>query len=699
MPQSKTMQKLMHWARMPLPLRATERLKYLLLWGLAYSADNLDRLVLCFMMARFCEAGQIVETYARWALIESIVAFPMDPVTGWLTDACPPHMHHRLFQGALLLRLVSFVAMWVVGEQAGAASASFVALSLAFYQLRKMVSMQSMTSVFKLLKLRLERVALVCTESALESALGSWRSLSSSVRLSSVSAGVPGLADDPPAAAAPEGEDAEAIGEAMRGEQGLGVGIAEGFSKTPDDQENVVVSEVCVGGEFYSCAFALALLFSLVLYCRARPLFSVSALSGILFGANALQGLAEFLLSLTITRDDLCDPPRPRRQQRSPLPDSSPDSSDGSEEAPRATLGQRARRAWEAFAGEFVYLAKSRAVLNVLLHCMALRLYYLIILYPLSLLVGEDVGEGAAAAAAGAAGSSGSSEGAGADPRGVLVALVQQSCLTDLGGLLMNFGYLALLSRCPPRVYYMVAFPLLTVASMASATMLLVLRGGMSGVAQLALTSVCSAVTSVLVSYDYNLLTTIVRARSYGFVVTLYGIFGQLTTLAVTACMSFDVRLDSVIIACVAVMVVTCVHALWLLRLFWSPAVTYDADKASGACAAAASKAREAQLCVDDQHVVDLSALSDAEIDSANDANDANDEAGDDADGIDSADADDADENSVPPTPSRTPNPDDCAAAPSAMSRTPSPNADDDGDNGDGEEEVLQTEEGQTPSQ
>eukprot|EP01105_Mastigella_eilhardi_P010131 TRINITY_DN2372_c0_g1_i3.p1 TRINITY_DN2372_c0_g1~~TRINITY_DN2372_c0_g1_i3.p1 ORF type:complete len:503 (+),score=110.59 TRINITY_DN2372_c0_g1_i3:195-1703(+) len=134
-----------------LPLTRWERMRFGLMWGFSLAQQDFEKYLVYFLLAT-ATGCDFLDLYYEWVWVSSILAFPINFITGWITDRFS-NQQHRVMQCSALLQttFMLFTIAVTVAERW-----RWVVLAQACYQCRQAALMQSMTSVWKLLKIRID---------------------------------------------------------------------------------------------------------------------------------------------------------------------------------------------------------------------------------------------------------------------------------------------------------------------------------------------------------------------------------------------------------------------------------------------------------------------------------------------------------------------------------------------------------------
>ena len=510
----------------PLPLSLWERCKFGMIWGLNLAQQDFEKYLLYFMLTRCGDpACGYLELYSEWLLVASIIAFPVNIVSGWLTDFTSERQH-RVQQGSLLLQTVCLAGMYVL------ATTGHGRWAQVLYQVRQACIVQSMTSVWKILKIRLD----VVTQQAY-------------------------LRD-------PAGGD-----ERLK------------------DVENVVVSFVGVFGDISAEVIEMAALGACLLL-RAR--LGVAAMSVAMALMSLAMNVVPIVLAFTVTTRDLTLPMSeiafdalrhgadPAATERDALL-----RAQATAQRRRARLyarpcgtraAQRVRRGARWLWRRLRYMCTTPTVINTALHSLTVLLMYNILTYPITLLVQTETSSDASLLPPPALSSSTSTststsadDGTASFCHGTLINLVEQGVVLQLCYFVFSLLYMLFLVQCPPRIYYIFVQPFLVVVTAASLVAILLWRARMPHLLLTVIVSVAQIVPFYINTFTYYVFNTAVRQDYYGVVLAVYAFGSQTMQVIVSYILYSSVAVQLLVFICGGLLIVIVIHGVAMNKLFYNP--------------------------------------------------------------------------------------------------------------------------------
>lgn len=555
----------------PLPIKFWERLRFGLIWGLNLAQQDFEKYFLYFLLTNVASpACDYYSVYSEWLVIAAAISYPINILSGWLTDYTGK-FQHRVQQIALALQTLALFGL------IGCALTGHSAWGQFFYQVRQAAIIQSMTSVWKLLKIRID------VENA-----RSW------IR-------------DP---------DSMAGGRAL-------------------DVENVVVSGVGNFGDIASEAVEMGTLGTLYLmsfYCKVETLAIVA------YVITLILNIIPLLLSFTVRTKDLRIPPIPALVKRAmegnsygtggddltnrkgndvPQENSSAaaDGGEGEEDnvvllessgnssVPSAVIGEGAPskksrfdssrkyesqsilssgdepseadraedaqatwkdRLYEGWIWVWVrvkYTFVTMPVINTMVHSVCVLIMYYMMTYPITLLINTEDKE------------SSYSDEATLDNycHGTLSSLLRQGVILMACYLVLSFMYMALLVRCPPRVYYKWIIGILETATGLALVGILLFRNAMPGVALNLLVSFAQILPYYINAYTYYVMNTAIRQDYYGFILAIYAFGSNAVLIGADYVLYLQVNAYVLVVVCIIFMGITWAHGFMMRRLFYDP--------------------------------------------------------------------------------------------------------------------------------
>ena len=574
----------------PLPIGFLERLRFGLIWGLNLAQQDFEKYLLYFLLTKVAEpACDYYSIYSEWIIIAAIISYPINILSGWLTDYTGK-FQHRVQQIALGLQTLALFGLIISALSGHSQWGQF------FYQIRQAAMVQSMTSVWKLLKIRID------VENA-----RAW------VR-------------DP---------DSMAGGRAL-------------------DVENVVVSGVGNFGDISSEGVEMVTLGCLYLLSFY---FDADVLNTVAYIITLILNIIPLALSFTIKTKDLrmpaipglvkkamegntygtsddttnrkgADVPHPHPDDAdSPAPitgssSSSSSSSDaapileasGSSSVPSAIIGEatpskkskydsakyeekgilksesddedydvindgsggsgssgNGRRkksvkenlydGWMWVWVRVKYTFVTMPVINTMVHSVCVLIMYYMMTYPITLLINTEETE-----------SSYSESATLADYcHGTLTSLLRQGVILMVCYLVLSFMYMALLVRCPPRIYYKWILGILEIATGAALIGILLFRNVLPAVALNLLVSFAQILPYYINAYTYYVMNTAIRQDYYGFILALYAFGSNAVIIVADYALYLKINTYVLVVICIILMGITWAHGFMMRRLFYDP--------------------------------------------------------------------------------------------------------------------------------
>lgn len=554
----------------PLPIKWAERLKFGLIWGLNLAQQDFEKYFLYFLLTNVSDpVCDYYTVYSAWILVASIVSYPINVLSGWLTDYTGK-FQHRVQQIALSLQTLALFGL------VACALAGHSKWGQFFYQVRQAAITQSMTSVWKLLKIRID------VENA---------------RL---------WIRDPDSMAGGRALDVENV-------------VVSGMGNFGDVASEVV--EISTVGSLYLMSF----------YCKAETLTTVSYIyCGIL-------NVIPLAISFTIRTSDLRIPPIPGHVKKameastppahtdspsgpkpaephshsekdevegsaialessasSSVPDvviknsgdeakcsgnsSSSNSSEksseetektsilrGNEEAEAAERNREMREVlydgWMWLWVRIKYMFVTMPVINTMIHSVCVLVMYYIMTYPITLLVNTEEKE-----------SSYSDDATLTNYcHGTLTSLLRQGIVLMVCYLVLSFMYMALLVRCPPRIYYTWILGILEIATGTALVGILLFRKVLPSVALNLLVSFAQIIPYYINAYTYYVMNTAIRQDYYGLILAVYAFGTNAVIIGADFALYFKINVYILVLICLALMGITWVHGFLMRRLFLDP--------------------------------------------------------------------------------------------------------------------------------
>lgn len=610
-----------------LPIGLGERIRFALIWGLNLAQQDFEKYLLYFLLTRVSSPPcDYVSVYSLWILVASIIAYPVNVLSGWLTDYLSSYQNHVL-QASLVLQTGFFWAMFGMLLRRNGFWAQ------VFYQLRQAAMVQSMTSVWKLIKIRLD----VETQR-------SWARNPAAVK----------------------------VGRLL-------------------DTENVVVSGIGNTGDLVS---EVVEVLALVVFYTLTEFLSVRKVGVSMFVTAASLNIIPMVLSLSISRKDLTVPTQngyrcipdeyppqgnnaghteapaehnrgitvedtpllfatPRsgsnlttnytliQNNSSSAPyvdsgyissnDSSSSSSSGSSSGSNSNnssgntifgyhqgsgggssssgsgssyggmgvedeLGAqiladddfvapepeyygkhgagRLYHAWEWVWKRLRYIATTHAVRSTMLHSLLATFLYYYMTYPVTVLINTEDSDGEF--------SSSDNSGA-AHPSNfchmTLVNLLRQGAILMVCYSVLSLIYMAVLVRCPPRRYYTFVLPFLSALTALSLLVILLLKGSIKKYVLNFVISLAQIIPYYINAYSYYVLNTSIRQDYYGFVQAFYAFCIQAALISTSFSLYYSVPEVILVIVCLLLIIFTALLGFAMRWIFLNPHWAEDAKR------------------------------------------------------------------------------------------------------------------------
>lgn len=345
------------------------------------------------------------------------------------------------------------------------------------------------------------------------------------------------------------------------------------------DLENIVVSSV---GNFGDISAEVAELSSLGAITLLSRFISADATGFIIICISLGMSLVPLVLSFTIRTRDLIVPKIPGVTDATPPPGSASPattnpvqtvaSPDAASQAPllgaahartdTTTTKGKLLFAWRWLMLRLRYLVRTPTVFNTVLHSLLILVMYNLFTYPITVLVGTEDNE---------THSSSYEETIDNYCGGTLINLIEQGAIVMATYLVSSFMYLAVLVRCPPRIYYNFALPVLSVVTAASALAVLFLRNTIPGIATKIVVAVAQVLPYYINAFTYYVMNTAIRQEYYGVIMAVYA-FGVQSILAGTSAVLYlAIPMELLVWVCIGLIVVCTIHGFWMRRLFVNP--------------------------------------------------------------------------------------------------------------------------------
>lgn len=594
-----------------LPLGQAERIRFALIWGINLAQQDFEKYFLYFLLTRISDPPcDYVSVYSLWILIASIIAYPVNVLSGWLTDYVSKFQNHVL-QISLVLQTLFFLAMFYMLLKGEALWAQ------VFYQIRQAAMVQSMTSTWKLIKIRLD-----------VEIQRSWARYPSSVK----------------------------VGRLL-------------------DTENVVVSGIGNMGDLVS---GIVEVVALVVFYALTKLLTVHDIGVGLFITAASLNIIPLLLSLTITRKELIPPSQEGysyipdeatstatslnnsvneipivsaaaasgndignevkiegtqfllNSRDSPSPSSNMPANYGAtsnqhfnrSNASGDSFGSRTsgslgyysssgssygglgiedelgaqiladddfvapepeyygkhgtgklRSAWEWLKKRLRYIVTTRAVINAMCHSILVTFLYYFMTYPVTVLINteDDVVVDLS--------SESNYSRVSNYCHNTLVNLLRQGAILMVCYSVLSSVYMAFLVRCPPRIYYTFVLHFLSLLTALSLVIILLLKKSIKKYILNFVISIAQIIPYYINSYTYYVLNTSIRQDYYGFVQALYAFCIQAILISTNFSLYYSVPNVILVSVCLMLIVFVSLHGFLMRSIFLNPDWAEEAKK------------------------------------------------------------------------------------------------------------------------
>lgn len=554
-----------------LPIKFWERLLFGLIWGLNLAQQDFEKYFLYFLLTHVAEpACDYYSVYSGWLVIAAIISYPVNVLSGWLTDYTGK-FQHRVQQISLLCQTIALFGLIFCALNGHSGWGQF------FYQVRQAAIIQSMTSVWKLLKIRID----------VENARSCIR--------------------DPDSMAGGRALDVENV-------------VVSGVGNFGDIASEVV--EVCTLGTLYLMSF----------YFRAEVLNTIA------YVITFILNIIPLVLSFMIKTKDLRIPPIPglvkkamasggygtaedttttivKRKPAEVLDSSSSssvpsaimddhssniakydsakyerksilrgdddddddinderyrdyesigDGNDSGERRRKKTVKERLYEMWVWVWVRVKYTFVTLPVVNTMIHSVCVLIMYYTMTYPITLLINtEDNTET----------TSSSSDEATLDNycHGTLSSLLRQGVVLMVCYLVLSFMYMALLVRCPPSIYYKWVIGILEVVTGAALIGILLFKNILPSIVLNLLVSFAQIIPYYINAYSYYVMNTAIRQDYYGFILALYAFGSNAVLIAADYALYLQIDTYILVLICIILMGITWAHGFMMRRLFYDP--------------------------------------------------------------------------------------------------------------------------------
>lgn len=579
-----------------------EIIKFGVLFGIDTIQMDYEKYCLYMMLARSPAGCAFIGVYSEWLVIGSIVAYFVNVVSVYLTDAFT-RRQNVVFQCCLVLQTLFLAGMYVCAIHGHLGWAN------AFYQLRQACIIQSLTSVWKLLKLRID---VETNRNRIK--LAALRNSAADNVLKSVVAQGASLADtesttpsDEPNGSTPKDSSAKLHKEISSDElmkmspqdlealvgkttaqllQAVESDFEEAEAYEDElfkDSENVIISTVGNSGDVLGTVVELVILAVTYYAMSGLALNLVTEVSlALILAMNVLITV----LSFTILSRDLTDPLQvilgkdsagdDKKTTASSEQPSEPEKSDGCCSCcTKKTVRSSCLWLWERIK----YTFTTPSVTNVMFHSLFINLLYYVMSYPVTIFVNTETTADSSASFSFSMSDSFSSSCSGTDKSTTLAQacsgsvdnLVQQSVSLNIFSLVGSVLYTLVLVRCPPRIYYPFVQPVMSIISAAALLCVMFVRHRMSRLLLTSLVSVATLLPYFMNMYSDFVFNTAIRSQYYGFVSGIYAFGVQTVSLATSSMLYNKVELSYLVWVCCAFYVVAFIHGVIMRAIFANP--------------------------------------------------------------------------------------------------------------------------------
>jgi hypothetical protein len=232
----------------------------------------------------------------------------------------------------------------------------------------------------------------------------------------------------------------------------------------------------------------------------------------------------------------------------------------------------KSRFAWQWLCIRVRYMVRSAPVLNTMLHSLTILVLYNLMTYPITILVGtEDDQVNSHRTPADVSSSlpaSSASETLENYCGGALINLIEQGAVLMACYLVSSLLYLAVLVRCPPRIYYKYALPALAIVTGGSLLVILFLRGALPRVAITIVVSIAQVLPYYINAFTYYVMNTAIKQEYYGLITAFYAFGVQAISFGTSAVLYLSVPVQLLVFVCCGLLAVCVTHGFFMHRLF-----------------------------------------------------------------------------------------------------------------------------------
>jgi len=266
-----------------------------------------------------------------------------------------------------------------------------------------------------------------------------------------------------------------------------------------------------------------------------------------------IANLIVFLISLTITQNDISINNQQGYHQLSQM-DTGESFKEKIDNSQMDLKGLSPSEIYKFIMIRLRYLYNSKITWHSLIHCSVLLIFYTVAEYPINLSESSSLTH---------------------------TPLFQQNTHNYCGGVVANlmssgaylnvtflFGailYAMFLATCPPLLYYMKVFPLLSCVLFA---VTIALWFELPRYIIFILVSIAQVMPWYLTDYDYYVFTTSCNPQYYGFLLSLYGIINTLLTMAISGLLIYPIPMGWLITLCVSLLLGIVIYSMFFAHRY-----------------------------------------------------------------------------------------------------------------------------------
>lgn len=512
-----------------------EIVSFALLWGFSLTQQSLDKWISFFFLATAIGCD-FMDTYGYWYFLSTILAFPWNFVSGFMTDYLESRqvlvMRSFSFVQLALAALVYMFALMAGGVMSSSTGILWMSLS---FQLRQAAITQSLSSVWKLVKIRLDAVQ--------EKRLVEWTKKRNAAKLaakfgSSLKAPL-GITEEPPSA----------------------------FVRVTQE-ENEIVSCIGNSGDLFSNVMSVIVLGGAYIAIKQKIL-SFDTLTMCLAVALLCFNGGVLLLAFVLRRSDfqckkwqqaLSSPPlatAPALQQVRCVDDTTPLLSPAAASPGAQARSSRWHRGWQSvqkFAVDrWEYMKGAPVVMHLLVHSLLTLLVYTTVEYPIMLRESDnDVDDSDVQTTSNYC-------------AGHFKDLMLQGTILCIVFLIGTLLYRSFMLKLRPRTFFGWFLLAAVLVNMLCLGLLLV---NVTGILLFALISLAQVLPYYLNSFDYYCFTTGMVDEYYGFITSIYGFFCLVIYAAAGYVLAIDLSIEIVLFACFVLLFLTAAYGFCIRRYF-----------------------------------------------------------------------------------------------------------------------------------